>query len=44
MKPNACLAADDADRFRTMHWIGVLLTAQVPVFPVALANHYWLRA
>jgi hypothetical protein len=41
MKPNACLANDAADRFRTTHWIGVSLTAKVPGFAV-LANLYWL--
>jgi len=42
MKPNESLANDVADPFRTKHWIGVLLTAQVTGFPVALANLYWL--
>jgi hypothetical protein len=42
MKPNESLANDAADRFRTTRWIEVLLTAQVPGFPVALANLYWL--
>jgi hypothetical protein len=41
MKPNQRLANDAADRFRSTHWIGVSLTAQVPGFPV-LANLYWM--
>jgi hypothetical protein len=32
MKPNESLANDAADRFRTTHWIEVLLTAQVHGF------------
>jgi hypothetical protein len=42
MKPNDRLASRAADRFRTVHWIGVLVTAQMPGSPVALANLRWL--
>ena len=42
MKPNECLASNAVGRFRTTHWIGVLLTAQGPGFQPALANVYWL--
>jgi hypothetical protein len=41
MKPKDRLPGDNAGRFRTTHWVGMLLTAQVPDFAAAFANLYW---
>jgi uncharacterized Fe-S cluster-containing radical SAM superfamily protein len=44
MKPNESLADDAAYRFRTTHWIGVLLAAQgqMPCSLAACALFCWL--